>query len=410
MADGANLIIVNDSAFAKGGATKLAIESAIGASQAGWNVRYLAPAAEDWDPRLYDSGINMIPVEGERLSQGKWYLALRSALWNRHALAVLKRELEMSRPDRTVIHVHNWSHFMSPSIFKALAPVSERVMLTAHDFFLSCGNGAQYNYNHRQVCNLIGNSRQCVFSRCDKTNEIHKIWRMTRHQVRVKMLEASKFKGALAVIHPGQIPFLKNAGFSDDVIKVIRNPITALVGERVPAECNRQWLFIGRLSEEKGARIAAELAKRAKARIVFCGEGPLRAKLTRAYPNAEFKGFCSRDQLAEELRRSRFVLMPSRFEPFGLVAIEAIWSGVPIIISDTALIAKDIKACGAGLSLDMSDIGSVSQSIQSLMDDDLAIKTMSEKGFSGSPKIANTPPDWINTQLSVYNALLNAKS
>ena len=408
MSNGANLILINDSASVDGGATKLAVESALSAASAGWRVRYLTQKIDHPDPRLAEAGVTIVPVAGARLSNDGWGHGIRSALWNSHALKAVRSEIENSDLENTVIHLHNWAHFMSPSIFSALAPVSKRVIMTAHDFFHSCGNGGQYNYHHEHVCHHVGNSRKCIFSACDKQSQLHKFWRLARHQARLGAMSPKKFQGVLAPVHPGQAPYFARAGFAEGSIRVVRNPVTAITQERVPAEDKKNILFIGRLSHEKGATTAARLAEKIGAKLVFCGDGPLQNTLKANHAGAEFRGFCSANQLAEEMRQARLVLMPSRTESFGLVAVESIWSGVPVVINETSLIAPEIAASNAGLSLDLYDSENAATRLTQLMRDNNAIKTMSENGFNRCRDIANTPNEWREAQLKIYRSLLGA--
>ncbi len=67
-------------------------------------------------------------------------------------------------------------------------------------------------------------------------------------------------------------------------------------------------------------------------------------------PHLIAHGFQPHDIIADAAARSRLLIMPSRVrETFGLAALEALGSGVPVIMSKQALIAADIKThqCGS---------------------------------------------------------------
>ena len=173
------------------------------------------------------------------------------------------------------------------------------------------------------------------------------------------------------------------------------------------AEKNRSALYIGRLSVEKGADIAAEAAQRADMPIIFAGAGPMTKDLASKYPNAEFAGFCDRAKLAKLIKKSRCLIMPSRLaEPFGLAAGEALWSGLPVLISRPAFLSSDIVSTQAGLDFDPMDLMSVEAALRKIKDDDALVAQMSHSAFSNTAFIANTQTDWLDAYETLYRSLL----
>jgi glycosyltransferase involved in cell wall biosynthesis len=95
-------------------------------------------------------------------------------------------------------------------------------------------------------------------------------------------------------------------------------------------------LFVGRLVETKGVRDAVEAWRRANVGLplVLAGTGPLRADLRE--PGVSVLGWVERDRLARLYRRAHALLLPSRWqEPFGIVGLEALAFGVPVVAWDS---------------------------------------------------------------------------
>lgn len=103
-------------------------------------------------------------------------------------------------------------------------------------------------------------------------------------------------------------------------------------------------IFLGRLTFQKGPdhflRACALVAQADdKAKFVFCGTGDMMDKLRHmAYTlgienRTHFAGFVDPAGVDQILQRSKVLVMPSVSEPFGLVALEAIHCGIPVIMS-----------------------------------------------------------------------------
>jgi glycosyltransferase involved in cell wall biosynthesis len=87
-------------------------------------------------------------------------------------------------------------------------------------------------------------------------------------------------------------------------------------------------LYVGRVAVEKN--IEAFLASSYPGSKVIVGDGPARAALERAYPDAHFLGAMSGKALAGAYAGADVFVFPSRTDTFGLVMIEALACGTPV--------------------------------------------------------------------------------
>lgn len=122
----------------------------------------------------------------------------------------------------------------------------------------------------------------------------------------------------------------------------------------------------------------------------------------------EFTGWVAKQDMAEVLSDCRALVMPSRFaEPFGLVAPEASLSGLPVAISQNALLSRDIRDAGLGVQVDVTSPKALAADLRALADrSDAEIRAMSEAGFSGKARVAQTPDAWADQLLGLYSAAL----
>ncbi len=124
-------------------------------------------------------------------------------------------------------------------------------------------------------------------------------------------------------------------------------------------------VFAGRLSAEKGLRDLAEVMERVRAQIpdavlAFAGTGPMEAELREIFPDARFLGWLPPERLADAFAASDLLLLPSWFDTFSCVLLEAMACGLPAVAYDTKG-PRDLildKVCGyrARSATEMGDL------------------------------------------------------
>src|SRR5262245_52678892 len=87
-------------------------------------------------------------------------------------------------------------------------------------------------------------------------------------------------------------------------------------------------LYAGRVSKEKN--LEAFLTLKHDGTRVVVGDGPIREKLERDYPEVVFLGYRSGTALADAYANANVFVFPSKTDTFGLVMIEAMACGVPV--------------------------------------------------------------------------------
>ncbi len=132
--------------------------------------------------------------------------------------------------------------------------------------------------------------------------------------------------------------------------------------------------FVGRVVEEKGVRVVIEsaptvLASYQKAKFIIAGSGPqlqyfrdmvLEMGLADRF---YFTGFIS-DEVRDKLYKVADVaVFPSLYEPFGIVALEAMAARVPVIVADTGGLTEVVTNHQTGIVVNPNDPGSLAWGI-----------------------------------------------
>ncbi|NML13525.1 glycosyltransferase family 4 protein [Azohydromonas caseinilytica] len=119
-------------------------------------------------------------------------------------------------------------------------------------------------------------------------------------------------------------------------------------------------LYVGRLAAEKNVLLALRAFQAARrlrplTRMVVVGDGPLRARLERDFPAAEFVGPQHGEALAAHYASADLFLFPSQSETFGNVTLEALASGLAVVAIDLAAAAQHIESGVSGLLVPPDD-------------------------------------------------------
>ena len=119
-------------------------------------------------------------------------------------------------------------------------------------------------------------------------------------------------------------------------------------------------LSVGRLAPEKNLDLTVRAfralqAERPTARLIFVGDGPTRAQLQAAHPDAIFCGVQRGDELARHYASADLFVFPSLSETFGNVTLEAMASALPAIAFDYGATREHLRDGEHGAAVPVAD-------------------------------------------------------
>jgi len=150
-------------------------------------------------------------------------------------------------------------------------------------------------------------------------------------------------------------------------------------------------LAMGRLVSAKGMHslIKAFAGLKMKARLVIIGDGPelkkLKAlgELSGLNEGETFLGWLDNEACRKWINRSRVVVVPSIWpEPFGIVGIEAMASGKPVVAFDSGGISEWLVQGQTGYLVPTGDIAALKEKIRVLLRDPELANEMGKNGFA----------------------------
>lgn len=96
-----------------------------------------------------------------------------------------------------------------------------------------------------------------------------------------------------------------------------------------------RYICVARLIDCKNLRFLVEKFNSNGLLLTIVGQGELEAELRAiAKPNITFTGFIDNDKLGEIYQQHDVFILPSTYEPWGLVVEEALYWGLPVIVSN----------------------------------------------------------------------------
>ncbi|MEQ4512710.1 MAG: glycosyltransferase family 4 protein [Dickeya sp.] len=249
---------------------------------------------------------------------------------NSQACKKLRALLHQEKPD--IVHFHNIYHQLTPSLISVARECGCKTVLTAHDYKMICPSYTMLRDGN--VCDacVTGSVFNAFKYRCQQGSASKSLllsleagWQaIARHYQQLDaIISPSEFlRGQLLRKLPhSRIDVIVN-GINDDL------PLEA-------DEDDGYFLFIGRLSREKGVATLARAHQQMKNNmpLKIVGNGPLYDELVAQFPDAEFLGYKQQgEELNRLIKRARAVVVPSEYyENCSMSVLESMAFAKPVV-------------------------------------------------------------------------------
>jgi glycogen synthase len=160
-------------------------------------------------------------------------------------------------------------------------------------------------------------------------------------------------------------------------------------GER-PAHRDPLVFTWGRVQYEKGFQVLGRAISLLRSRVpgIQCVIGGRGSYLPELQSQIDIEGvsdlvhlpgFVPDDQLRDMIHRAGCVAIPSLYEPFGIVALEALAGGAPLIVARTGGLAELVDGTGAGLMFEPGNADELAACIELVLRDEELAEQMRER-------------------------------
>lgn len=374
-----HIVLINDQAHINGGQAKVALDSAIGLKQRGHTPIVFA-AVGPVQPELLAAGVEVVCLnQHDFVTDPDRKAAALRGLWNSEAEAALAGLLARLPKDDTLVHIHGFAKALSSSIVAAVARSGLPRLYTMHEYFLMCPNGGFYNYRTHQHCGLKPLSVACLATHCDTRNYGFKLWRSARVLTARARARVDAALTDIAYFHGYQRSIIAPHLPKTTRLHEIANPVEAENLGPKPDPTAGDFLFLGRISTEKGCSLFADAAALAGVTPAFVGDGPEAAMLKEKYPQAKFYGWADTAGVRKALRAARCLVFPSLWhEGQPLTVLESLAMGTPVVAGDGSAGRESVVDGETGLWFRQADVADLAEKLTRMKDDALVTRLSNE--------------------------------
>lgn len=342
---------------------------------------------------------------------GSWtaLAAAAGAVHSRQGRRLMREAIADARPD--VVHVHNFFPLLSPSIFGACAGAGVPAVWTLHNFRVACANGF-----------LLRNLKPC------EACVGHVPWRAVQHRCYRGSRAGSAAVAAMIGIHRSigtwqryVARYIALTSFARDIfiraglpaarIAVKPNFIADPSGLIDPDATRKGFVFVGRLSPEKGISTLLEAWRDNPRPLAIVGDGPLAGEVAAAAalnPAIRYLGGgLSRSEMFATVAAAEALILPSVwYENFPLSLVEAMALATPVIASNLGALPDIVTDGMNGLLFPPGDAPALRRLTDDFAERDRSYKHVLGAHARGTYERALSPEVGLAALMDIYRSVV----
>jgi len=261
------------------------------------------------------------------------------SIWNIRASRKVKQAIMEFKPD--IVQIYNWHFATGPVVIRVAKKLNTRLTLNVANYRLLCPS-ATLVYHGKLFLRSIekkGFPWEAVRHRVYRHSYFQTFWNafiVFFHSKLGTWKMVDQYIVPTGIVKKLFTNHQSYIGIPAEKIVVKPNFSTGGSGKVSPR--NRHFLYVGRLSEEKGIQVMLDAFENSPHELIIAGSGPLldlvKATCSR-FSNITYAGKQSKEAVREAMNHCTALVFPSIcFETFGLVISEAYSNGCPVIATD----------------------------------------------------------------------------
>lgn len=301
-------------------------------------------------------------------NQGGWKGALQflASIWNTKTATKVKYEIQEFQPD--VVHIHNWHFALGPLVFREISRLRIPIVHTIHNFRLLCPSAILMHKGLLFTDSLKQSFPwEAVQNKVYRSSVIQTFWLAFVVWFHKKIGTWKKIDSYVCLT-PFAVNLFHESNFGVSKVKFSIKPnFTATTEDDLLLQRGDHFLFVGRLSEEKGIEILLNAFKDLPFLLKIAGDGPLRKRVVdaeRQFSNISYLENLSNSEVREELRKAQALIFPSVwYEGMPMTILEALSNSTPVIASNLGAMTSLIIDVYNGFHFEPGNVDNLKEAI-----------------------------------------------
>jgi glycosyltransferase involved in cell wall biosynthesis len=330
------------------------------------------------------------------------------SVYNPFVAYSLKSYLKKEKPD--VIHIHNLNFAIGPVVIKIAKKLGIPVVMTLHNYRLLCPSATLLHKGQIFTDSLDKKFPwKAVKGKVYRNSVLQTFWLAFSVWVH-KTIGTWHKVDRFIVLSRFAKEIFGNSHLNIQEHKLSIKPNFVSVPTYSHLARTDSFLFVGRLSEEKGLEYLLSATIQSGFSLRIAGDGPLRGKVEDAaaqYSNITFLGPLESENVHKEVRECTALVFPSIwFEGMPMTIIEALANGTPVLASNLGAMADMIQHEINGLLFEPGDIESLVDCLKKWNEVPFEERNFMSLGARSSYEQYYTPEKNYEQLLSIYHSVL----
>lgn len=266
----------------------------------------------------------------------------------------IKERINEFKPD--IIHIHNMHYALGPLFILHIQKLKIPMLMTLHNFRLICPSATLF-YDGNIYLNSINSDFpwDAVKKKVLENSYFKTFWTAFTYWIHRKRGTFNAISRFITLSEFSKSIFAKSK-LNVPMDKFVVKPNFVKVAEVTKEYPSDYFVYVGRLSEEKGIIPLLHAWKATDHKIKIFGTGPLQNEvelIVSNSPNMQYMGFQDKQTLSNQIASASAVIVPSVcYESMPLAVLEAYALGTPVIASSIGILTEMVVPLYTGLIFD----------------------------------------------------------
>lgn len=344
-------------------------------------------------------------------NQGGWKGAVQflCSIWNIGAARTVNKMIKEFQPD--VVHIHNWHFALGPLVFRMINKMGIPIVHTVHNYRLLCPSGILL-YQGQLFTDSLRQSFpwSAIKNKVYRSSVIQTFWLAFIVWFHKKIGTWQKIDLFLCLTSFAVKLFKQsNFGISREQFSVKPNFVE---DSDFSYKKDNYFIFVGRLSKEKGINLLLEAFIINGEQLKIIGEGPELNKVidtASKYDNISYLGFQNKAFIIEKLKKAKALIFTSIwYEGMPMTILESFSTGTAVIGPNIGGSNEIIKHGENGLIYQVGNIEDLNSKI-SFLNTDESLQNKLSIGARSSYELNYSPDKNYKMLMDIYKTVINEK-